>query len=584
MSALQRSYYWWKKTISAFYISLNNYLVSRMWLSTLLVFTFFFLIFLWTYFTVSTVSSPDDQWFHFRFAQSMLKNGILGSFWHFKSIYFSKMASDQYFVYYNFLSYLFVIPFTFIHPLFLGMKLFAVVVASFIFTVFYWCAKRLGVRYAFLGVLAIFAIVNYASIWRYFLSRPYTVAPALLLFLIYFLSRRMYVAQFIISFLYLYWHCSTFFFPLIVVGCFFLFEGLYRNKVDWNSVFAVFGGVVTAIGVSYLLAPGFLYFVKDTEIGIYWQTIIGIGKKVPLPEGAELYPVNFFNYLQQNTLLISGLLIGIVVEIRKYFVFREQRKNGYFADSLVVTNEVRLAILRASLFLLSIGFFLGVITISLRFADFFIFFAGFYLILLFGEILNDIQLKTIYIKQSLIIGLFIVIGYLFVSNILLLQEQFANAGVAPYTMQTIGNWLATNTQKGDVVFNANWSWFTQLYYWSPDNNYVIGLEPRFLYDYNHPLYWKWWHITADGYVCDTENCSAQVAAQKKAVLTQSDLKDWEQTEGNLVATTILNDFHSKYIVTAQGLYPGLDILLENNNHFKLAVKDIHGYEVYKVIP
>ena len=225
MNALKRSYYWWKGVLKKQTQQIKNYLEPRSWLRTLLVFVFFFLVFLWAYFYVNTVSSSDDQFFHFRFAQQMLQNGVLNSFWHFKAIYFTNTAIDHsWFIYYNFLFYIFLIPFTFIAPLFLGMKLFAVLSAAFVFTTLYWCAKRFGVRYPFAGTMVIFAIISNVSIWRFFLSRPYTVAPAIMLILLYFLYRRWYFGQFILSFLYLYWHCSTFFFPLIVVVSYFLFS------------------------------------------------------------------------------------------------------------------------------------------------------------------------------------------------------------------------------------------------------------------------------------------------------------------------------------------------------------------------
>ncbi len=582
MKALMKSY----NRLKVFFITIfkrtNNYLESRSRLRTFVVFSFFFLVFFWAYFYVSTVSSSDDQFFHFRFAQQMLQNGVLNSFWHFKAIYFTNNAIDHsWFIYYNFLFYIVLIPFTFIVPLFLGMKLFAVLSAAFVFTTLYWCAKRFGVRYPFAGTMVVFAIISSFSIWRFFLSRPYTVAPALMLILLYFLYRRWYTAQFVLSFLYLYWHCSTFFFPLIVVVSYFLFSAIYGEKIDWKSIFAVFGGVAAAIGFSYVISPGFLTFVKDTEIGIYWETIIG--KKVPLPEGGELYPVDFFSFLQQNTLLVSGMLIGVVVEIKKYFIFRKKKQNREVPAESVSADSKQLAVLRATLFFLSIGFFLGVIVVSMRFADFFVFFAGFYLIMAFGAILADIKISTDYIRKSIVVGLCVVICYLFISNILLLQTQFALGGIAPDMMEQTGEWLAAHTQKGDVVFNASWNWFPQLYYWSPNNNYVIGLEPRFLYVYNPQLYWEWWHMTTDGYICTTQNCPTQDAAQKTGY-TNAGIKGWEKTEGDLVAKTILTDFHSKYIVTAQGLYQRFGILLANNSHFKLVLTDTHGYQIYQVLP
>src|SRR5690242_19291469 len=94
-----------------------SFVVSYPFLSTFLAFSLFFAVFFGVYFSVDTLASSDDHFFHFRFAQEMLSNGFFSSFQDFKSIYFSRAAQgNDYFIYYNFIFYLLVIPFTFIKP------------------------------------------------------------------------------------------------------------------------------------------------------------------------------------------------------------------------------------------------------------------------------------------------------------------------------------------------------------------------------------------------------------------------------------------------------------------------------------
>src|SRR5690349_8327562 len=120
--------------------SVSEYVGKRKYLKNFLIFSFFFSIFFAVYFSVSTLSSSDDHFFHFRFASWIVDHGFFQSFRDLKAIYFSKIAQgNQYFVYYNFLFYLVIIPFTFITPLTLGIKLYAVFAVAFAFWLLYYC-------------------------------------------------------------------------------------------------------------------------------------------------------------------------------------------------------------------------------------------------------------------------------------------------------------------------------------------------------------------------------------------------------------------------------------------------------------
>ena len=211
-----------QKVKNLFYHSLN-FVCSRDYLKVLLVFSLFLTILILAYFSLPTLSSGDDHFFHFRFAEHLRQDGFLNSFHDFKSIYFSKMSQGgDYFVYYNFLFYLVLIPFTYIQPLFISIKLYAVLTAALSFAILYWCCLRLNIKYSLIWVGIIFALTNYNGIWRLFLSRPYAIAPALLLLLLVFLNRKNYWGIFVINFVYFFWHSATFFFPLTISLVYFI--------------------------------------------------------------------------------------------------------------------------------------------------------------------------------------------------------------------------------------------------------------------------------------------------------------------------------------------------------------------------
>lgn len=550
---------------------LSEYLKNRKYLQTILVFSFFFIVFCWVYFSVPLLSSGDDHFFHFRFAEILRNHGFFKSFTDFKSIFLSNIAQNkEYVIYYNFLFYLIIIPFTYIQPLFLGIKLYAIIAAAIVFTAMYVVVRYFKVKYAFWWIFAIFGIASTSSIYRLLLSRPYVLAPVLLIVLLILFHKKKYVLVGIISFFYLYWYNATFFFPLVAACAYFLFEKVYYKKNDWGNIIATGVGITLAALSTYLVAPGFFLYMRDIILG----DVLTLKKKIFIPEGTELYPMDVFNYISSNIMFFSGLIIVVTVEIYTYIKLK----------SLEATERLKynpyLAI-RATIFFLSICFFAGAIIQSGRFSDYLLLFFGLYIVLSLSSIVKDIHFVDRSLQKVLMIGLIVAASYLFVTNALSLQQAIANGGTAVETFEGIGGWLNSNTSKGDVVFDTNWSWFAQLYYYSPYNNYVVGIEPRFLYTYSPRLYWEWLYISNYGYVCDTDKCPETQTAMYSMTRNPTTADQWYKTQGDLIALVLLNDFKSSYIVTSYQ-YPYLNAVLDHNNHFKKVYGGNRVYYIYSV--
>ena len=92
-----------KRRMLFLYEKICVFLEDKEYLNILFAFSFFFIVFCLMYFSVNSLTSGDDHFFHFRFAEQMRQNGFLESFRNFKAIYFSKMAQgNNYFVYFDF--------------------------------------------------------------------------------------------------------------------------------------------------------------------------------------------------------------------------------------------------------------------------------------------------------------------------------------------------------------------------------------------------------------------------------------------------------------------------------------------------
>jgi len=559
-------------------LKVKSFLATRPRLQTFLVFAFFFAVFFAVYFSVSTVASSDDHYFHFQFANQMRTNGFFHSFQDFKAIYSSKMAQgNSYFVYYNFLFYLIILPFTFITPLLLAIKLYAVCAAAFAFSLLYYCLKKLSIRNPFIWTVLVIAITDTSSIWRFFLSRPYALAPSLLLLLLIFLYRKNYLGVAAVTAIYFYWHSATFFLPLCVAIGYLVIEKFYRSKPDYKNLLAAAGGTVGALILAYVISPGFLSYMRDIIFGTYFDTILS--KHVHISEGGELYPVDFFNLLKSNALIFASFVTVLSVDLFNYvaFKFKHMQADDYWAGLPPVRRTLQMTVL-----VLTALFFLGTVAVSARFGDYFTFFAGLYIALSIDYMRRTVVISgSSIMKRGVFVGLAIVLVYLFISNMLFLQNRIAH-GTSTNDMYQIGTWLNRNTKPGDVVFNNNWSWFTELYYYSPHNDYTSGLEPRFLYTYSPDLYWQSINIAQYGYVCDQENCPEIHDRAVTAFSNASTSEQWAKTEGNKIADELVKGFKAKYVVTSRDYLP-FNFIMDHNPRFERKIYNAeYGMSVYSV--
>ena len=184
------------------------------------------------------------------------------------------------------------------------------------------------------------------------------------------------------------------------------------------------------------------------------------------------------------------------------------------------------------------------------------------------------------IKRGIVVGFLIMIAYLFTTNLITLQQMIANTGSAPEEFQGVGTWLDSNTEKGDIIFNLDWGWFPQLYYYSPDSYYVAGMEPRSFYVYDEALYWKWIHVRY-GYVCSVEECLDKDNQETIALRNPTTSKAWYKTEGDAMAAMMVNDFKTHYVMSSYQ-YPTLNEILDNNKHFKKVYGGNRKYYIYKI--
>ena len=521
------------------------------------VFLFFIISFGIMYFATDRFISLDDQFFHIRFTEIIKERG-LDAFRDFKWLYFSKIAQDQsYFENYHFLFYLTLLPFTAITPLYLGIKWYAIIFGALAFTGLYYFLRKLGEKYPLIWTVLIFAAVNTRFVLRFINARPLTLAPVLLLFILYLLYRKKYLGALFLSLFYFLWHSATFIFPLVVAGVYLGINRLTTKRWDWKIFLYPLIGVAGAYTLMALLVPGFFQFMRDITFSVIYQAIV-MGRE-NIIEGTELYPADYFAFVRPNILFFTLLIIAWGSELYRWWNRQKQEL------SVPLTDER--STLRLTLLALTILFLIATFLVR-RNSDYFIFFAGAYLAMAINQILTGSQILPPQLRPWLVGAAIVVSLFFFTDNLLVARNQISQA--RPHELLApVADWLKANVPPGQILFNVSRDDFPTLFYYDQDHYFVTGLETRFLYDYDPRRYWLWQHISQDGVACPEATCP-ETNAQNPT----------ERGQG--IAETLLKDFQTRFLITNYQ-FPKLNAVIDQTPNFQQFYGDQY-YAVYLINP
>ena len=521
-----------------------------LWGKLVCAYAFFFLLFS-AYFLLPSFTSLDDQFFNINFAELIRERGM-AAFSHFD--WFSGVGSYAWHA--NMLFYVFLIPFTFVEPLELGIKLYAVASLSFTFCVVYTFFSVLRMRSAFVSTLVILAIFFVPLIiWHFLMARAFVVLPAVLLLELTFLIRRRFLWIAILSFLYFFWHIGTFFFPLAVAVIYV--TALAFEKKPWSRwmILAPLIGTLSAAVFGGFFLPGFTIGFLQSFLTIL-KTIseAGFSGQAVIQEGGEVYPLNIFNLYGTASVLMLSFLFFLIRDTKGYLShLRRKEETGFQYDAVWGT-----------LFILSIVFLLGTL-ITKRMLDFFVVFASVFLLYRLRYIL-DLWRKEW--AANVAIGVVIFFGLL--TNLLLVGDQVSQT--RRYTsIRGAAEWLIRNSQSGEIVFNPTMNYFPTFFFFNQyHNRFIIGIEPRLLYEANPEKYWLWYHISNEGKVCDRQVCDSDILSGKDT-----------QEKGLAVARMMKTEFSTRFVIVSGEFTSLLEIMRGSAAFQRVYTDPVDGYyEVY----
>jgi hypothetical protein len=399
-----------------------------------------------------------DGFLHGQMSNIVSKSGLIKNFPQAYFSWFNGRFSDKDFLYHLYLSVfinIFQIP--------TGTKIGAFIATLFLVYVTYYILKKCtNIWIASLTSIYIFCSAQFLRDVSE--ARPLVFAISLLLMGIYLYIREKYFWLFIISMIYGMVHLSGWVFPAII--CLYeLISYLLSGKLNWKLIVFVVAGYL----FSFIVHPNFpnnLYYMYLNGILVPWYVIKGGILEV----GVEFFPITTKDLLIRFPFIILGLVFQTVISLFYQIDFRKNTRIWGF--SFVVTGFLGLFSLRnlTYCYLVYIVFFgvwlndvfKHIQNINSIIKDKFlaVFLTGFILILIYGSI-NTINLLSLFLKSD---------------------EIFATHFI------NMGSFINKNIPQGSRIFHTNWSDSQYLIGVAPNYEYIVTLDPIYMYTYNKKLY------------------------------------------------------------------------------------------------
>ncbi len=422
------------------------------WLNLIKDKTVYFLAFLipFVIFLILQYQTPwligFDGYFHVKFSYLLREY-----------FFIDKLPWLQYTIYKDFfrdhhlLFHYLIVPFTFT-DLMNGGKIAATFFMAFASFALFLVLKRLNVPYPILwSVLAFLSSSGFLFRLEMLRIQSLSLAFLLLIFLLHAEKRYKLILLFSMLFVYLY---DAFPLVIIISLSFIVAEFLIERKIDYK--YLLYSGAGILIGL--IVNPYFPHNITSFFFNIYRTLFLKVeGIKL----GSEWYPYSSWG-------LIENMLLAIIV-FGLLMLFLPFVKN--------IKKEEYAAIILALIFL--------VFTMkSRRFVEYspvFIMLAA-----------SLIALRRI--EKKYVIGIFLTFLPLGIFNLYLASKEIKDTP-NPERYKNAALWLAKHSQKGDIVFNADWDDFPFLFFYNHKNYYILGLDPMYMYKYDPEKYRLYQRIT-----------------------------------------------------------------------------------------
>jgi len=412
----------------------------------------------------------NDGYYHIRWAK-MLRD----SFPHlppFKALPLTTL-DEQHYVDHHYLFHLLLIPFTF-GDLRVGAKLAAVVFSSLAILSVFALLVSYRVRYRWLWLVPMIASSE-PFLYRMSMTRAPALSLALLGLGAYLILKRKPLPLALLSFVFV-WSYSLF--PLMMAFAVAHAIAVYlsERRFEFRSILATGIGIVAGLIVN----P---YFPKNLTL-FREHLLMKTGGTYSVDVGVEWYPYDTWVIIGSSALAFGIFFVALLA-----FDYRSRTRDA-----------------KPLFFLLLSVMFLWMAFKSRRFIEYWPPFA-----VAFAAFTISPKLQTMSYSwmtrtrdraiAALAAATLTVVAVVCVCSAVLLARADVRSEDDPFAYRGASEWLAANTPPGSMVFNTDWDDFPMLFYYNPNNTYIVGLDPTYLYDRDQQL----WKLYADITLGNEEN-------------------------------------------------------------------------------
>ena len=437
--------------------------------------------------------ADPDSFYHLKMAELIAAHGPVRSFIWMPFTTLATAFADQHFLY-----HVALIPWIEIFGPLTGMKLATAFLAALAIAALAWSMRYMGIRYAwFFALLA--GIMNPLA-FRIGLSKASAPGVALLMIGLALAARRRKWPLAIVAFIYVWTHGSW---PaLVALGTVMivtvswgqspypyikgavpvgarLLRRLWPPRNDgFKSLLALWAGAI----VGMIANPNLPQNLK-----FYWEQIVQIAVinyQSKIGVGAEWYPYAPARLANDLPLLCLLAFVALVVFPVVVALAKEKAENerGRIALALAVCALA----------------FLVLTLRSQRHVEYFVPLAvaacAAWIMALPTRAALPFLKKNIPTVALLTLGaVALVLAYAGRGLVQARRDLAGSYGFTTY--QKAGEYLQTKSAPHEIVVNANWDEMPPLFYWDDKNEYIMGLDPTFMYSANAARYWDYVNFT-----------------------------------------------------------------------------------------
>ncbi len=510
------------------------------WGRPLIASTIFFVVIFSFFVTIFGISDgdpvPDDEYFHFRYAELLRTQG-----WNvvqkFDWIYLTSSGEDGIRYAVN-LYHVSLIPFTYFDDQLFGMHVAIAFYMSLVIAIVYYILRKERVQNPLFFTLLL--LTSSYFIARFLLGRSFVLMTGLIFLEMYCAIHRKYVPLFFVALLHVLWHQTTFFLPLIIVGIAEIARYVAHEKCDGKTIMTTAGATV----VGMMFFPG---FPGSLFSWLQWIFVIQGGDASATSgslSGAELATKDFMTYFVGQEFVFFVFVVCVTSVI---FIYIARKKDGV----LVHVKDAHRFQWLYTLFIFLLVVTYGATAVSGRFFDFVLL----TLVLLFAfvvTILRESGMFTINVQfHKWIVAICWMWLLVLCANTMI--YMYAKSNTYDYTpARAAAQWISDHSDGREKVYLHNWGNFSLMFFGNTKNVYSTGIEPAALKGYDKTLYWKYYNMLAHSAYCEGEGDCGDVLDKAMVQMENKDpsyKEKFSKNNSKKVINSIRNDFDAKFIVS-----------------------------------